>query len=160
MICSVFHPIFMKRSRRKIWRRKLTIEMIYYKIKYQHHNRFLTHNHSQNLVQEVHMLWIRLFFIYYYNIILYIIINIFIIFFIAVSNSLLSPVSPSMEVYMCTRSTPGSITYEKCDHISTIDYTKVSSTKKFILQETHSAPLLSDIEGSQCRGQKTEQGKS
>ena len=80
--------------------------------------------------------------------------------FLAVSNSLLSPVSPSMEVYMCTRSTPGSITYEKCDHISTIDYTKVSSTKKFILQETHSAPLLSDIEGSQCRGQKTEQGKS
>ena len=65
-----------------------------------------------------------------------------------------------MEVYMCTRSTPGSITYEKCDHISTIDYTKVSYTKKFILQETHSAPLLSDIEGSQCRGQKTEQGKS
>ena len=65
MICSVFHPIFMKRSRRKIWRRKLTIEMIYYKIKYQHHNRFLTHNHSQNLVQEVHILWIRLFSKYY-----------------------------------------------------------------------------------------------
>ena len=80
--------------------------------------------------------------------------------FIAVSNSLLSPVSPSMEVYMCTRSTPGSITYEKCDHISTNDYTKVSYTKKFILQEALSAPLLSDIEGSQCRGQKTEHGKS
>ena len=86
--------------------------------------------------------------------------NYFANIFIAVSNSLLSPMSPSMEVYMCTRSTPGSITYEKCDDISTIDYTKVTSTKKFILQEALSAPLLSDIEGSQCRGQKTEQGKS
>ena len=105
------------------------------------------------------MLWIRLFFIYYlYLYPFYSTISQ--IFFIAVSNSLLSPVSPSMEVYMCTRSTPGSITYEKCDHISTNDYTKVSSTKKFILQEALSAPLLSDIEGSQCRGQKTEQGES
>ena len=64
-----------------------------------------------------------------------------------------------MEVYMCTRSTPGSITYEKCDHISTIDYTKSSSTKKFILQGALSAPLLSDTEGSQYMGQKKEQGQ-
>ena len=67
-------------------------------------------------------------------------------YFVVTSDSLLSTNSPSLEVYMCTRSTPGSITYEKCEDIPHVQYVKVSppSTGTFILQETISDSLLTD----------------
>ena len=74
-------------------------------------------------------------------------------YFIVTSDSLLSTNSPSLEVYMCTRSTPGSITYEKCEDIPRVQYVKVSPTSStggaFILQETFSDSLLTDMDEKQ-----------
>ena len=54
---------------------------------------------------------------------------------------------------MCTRSTPGSITYEKCEDIPRVQYVKVSPTSStggaFILQETFSDSLLTDMNEKQ-----------
>ena len=79
--------------------------------------------------------------------------------FLVPSNSLLSSNSPSLEVYMCTRSTPGSITYEKCEDIPPVQYVKVSpsSTGTFILQETFSDSFLTEIDGNEY--QKPIEGK-
>ena len=71
--------------------------------------------------------------------------------FLVPKNSLLSSNSPSLEVFMCTRSTPGSITYEKCEGIPPVQYVKVSpsSTRTFILQETFSESFLTEMEGNE-----------
>ena len=61
---------------------------------------------------------------------------------------------------MCTRSTPGSVTYDKNEGSPTVQYIKVSSTGAFILKDTLSLPLLTDIEGSQFQHQQQLQGKT
>ena len=78
---------------------------------------------------------------------------------LVLSSSLLSPKSPSLEVFMCTRSTPGSITYEKCEDIHPVQYIKASSTGTFIFQKTLSMTLLSDIDGWRHQNQIPIRGK-